>query len=111
MTKISIMTLDEILTFAAAEYVQLPNTKGQVEWVVRGRAIYLTDHANGWERRYDPSPVGGGHIGRYDVTALPDGRIELTWRDDYSPPVVAIVDRTVEAVLAQLDDIQLRDQD
>ena len=103
------MTLDQLLTRATAEYVQTPNTEGQVKWTVRGRTVYLADYADGWECRYDPSPVGGGHIGRYDVTALRDGRIKMVWHDDYSPPVVVVVDRTVDAVLAQLLDIQLCD--
>ena len=91
------MTLDQLLTRATAEYVQRPNTKGQVKWTVRGRTVYLADYA------------GGGHIGRYDVTALRDGRIKMTWVDDDRDHDPVVVDRTVDAVLAQLDDIQLRD--
>lgn len=106
------MTLHQVLCAAADRYVQRPHTVGECAWTVHDGTIYLADYADGWHRRCDPSPVGGGHIGSFSVAETADGQIEMVWCDDTDgtcDPV--IVDRTVDAVLAQLNDIQTRDKE
>jgi hypothetical protein len=101
------MTLDQILNAAADRYVQRPHAKYEYSWHVSdpdddpGAQITMLAHM----------PHGLSYYGHYDVAETADGRIEMVWSSDTCDCDPEIVDRTVDAVLAQLNDIQIPDKE
>lgn len=80
------MTFDDITTKAildaCATWCQPDTAAGDHSMKYDGDGtIFFFDTGDGWERRYKPSPIGGGYVGHFTVTTYREGA-DLQWHPD-----------------------------